>query len=341
MNILLTGAAGFIGMHTAERLLQQGHHVLGLDSFSAYYDVGLKRERAARLCEYPHFKLLEADINSAGVLADIETIMQPVRVVHLAAQVGVRHSIHQPMDYADANLTGFLQVLEWCRRWKTEHLVYASSSSVYGGNRVYPFAESHSVDHPISLYAATKKANELMAHAYSHLYGLPTTGLRFFTVYGPWGRPDMAAWGFTRAIAAGQPIEVFNHGRMVRDFTYVDDVVDSVLAVLQRPAEPSHVLSTSPDKSTAPYRVFNVGNAQPVPLDAFIQAIEQALGKSAIQIHREIQAGDVEITAADTESLQAWTGKTPATDLMVGVQSFVDWYVQRYGKDGEELDKKA
>lgn len=331
MNILVTGAAGFIGMHTAERLLQQGHHVLGLDSFSPYYDVRLKRDRVARLCAYPHFQLLEADINSASVLADIEKTMQPERVVHLAAQVGVRHSILQPMDYASANLTGFLQVLEWCRRWKTAHLVYASSSSVYGGNRVYPFAESHPVDHPMSLYAATKKANELMAHSYSHLYGLPTTGLRFFTVYGPWGRPDMAAWGFTQAIASGEPIEVFNHGRMVRDFTYVDDVVDSVVAVLHRPAEPCDAASTAPDTSTAPYRVFNVGNAQPVPLDAFIRAIEQALGMSSVRINRDIQAGDVEVTAADTHSLQAWTGQSPGTDLTVGVQRFVDWYALRYG----------
>jgi UDP-glucuronate 4-epimerase len=333
MNILVTGAAGFIGMHTSERLLQQGHHVLGLDSFSPYYDVGLKRDRASLLLQHPNFQLLEADINRPDVLAAIEKTMKPQRVVHLAAQVGVRHSILQPMDYASANLTGFLQVLEWSRRWRVEHLVYASSSSVYGGNRIVPFAESHPVDHPISLYAATKKSNELMAHSYSHLYGLPTTGLRFFTVYGPWGRPDMAAWGFTRAIAAGEPIEVFNHGRMVRDFTYVDDVVDSVLAVLYRPAEPIETGSTAtgPDTSTAPYRIFNVGNANPVQLDVFIQAIEQALGKSAIRINREIQAGDVEVTAADTSSLQAWTGQSPGTDLHVGVKRFVDWYVQRYG----------
>lgn len=329
MNILLTGAAGFIGMHTAERLLQQGHHVLGLDSFSAYYDVGLKRERAARLCEYPHFKLLEADINSAGVLADIEAIMQPVRVVHLAAQVGVRHSIHQPMDYADANLTGFLQVLEWCRRWKTEHLVYASSSSVYGGNRVYPFAESHSVDHPISLYAATKKANELMAHAYSHLYGTPATGLRFFTVYGPWGRPDMAPMLFARAMLAGEPIRVFNQGAMRRDFTYVDDIVDGVIRCLDKPATPDpdfDPLVPDPATAAAPHRLFNIGNAQPVELLRFIALLEEALGVRAIKDFQPLQSGDVVSTAADSSRLAAWIGYRPSTPIEVGVEHFAAWY---------------
>lgn len=331
MNVLITGAAGFIGMHTAERLLQQGHTVLGLDNFSPYYDVNLKRDRIARLCIYSRFHLVEADINDFSVVDRIERIMVPERVVHLAAQVGVRHSIKQPHDYASANLSGFLHVLEWCRRWKTEHLVYASSSSVYGGNRTYPFNESQSVDHPISLYAATKKANELMAHSYSHLYHLPTTGLRFFTVYGPWGRPDMAAWGFTRAIASGEPIEVYNFGQMIRDFTYVDDVVSSVVAVLHRPATPIHGPNLGPDTSTAPYRVFNVGNSQPIQLDVFIQAIENALNMPAVRINREIQAGDVEITAADTQALQEWTGQAPHTTLSTGVKSFVDWYVHRHG----------
>lgn len=331
MIVLVTGVAGFIGMHTAQRLLDMGYRVVGVDNFSPYYDVTLKRDRVARLQPNARFQFLEGDINQPELRQRIEHTGRPARVVHLAAQVGVRHSLKQPHDYASANLSGFVHVLEWCRHWEVEHLVYASSSSVYGGNPVHPFAEAHPVDHPISLYAATKKANELMAHSYSHLYGIPTTGLRFFTVYGPWGRPDMAAWGFTQAIANRQPIEVFNHGRMIRDFTYVDDAVASVVAVLQRPATPLAQGPCGPDTSRAPYRVFNVGNAQPVHLGSFIEAIEDALGIEAIRIHRPLQPGDVEFTAADTQALQAWTGQAPHTPVSQGVAHFVRWFASRHG----------
>lgn len=331
MIVLVTGVAGFIGMHTAQRLLDMGYRVVGVDNFSPYYDVKLKRDRVARLQPNTRFQFLEGDINQPELRQRIEHTGRPASVVHLAAQVGVRHSLKQPHDYASANLSGFVHVLEWCRHWEVEHLVYASSSSVYGGNPVHPFAEAHPVDHPISLYAATKKANELMAHSYSHLYGIPTTGLRFFTVYGPWGRPDMAAWGFTQAIANRQPIEVFNHGRMIRDFTYVDDAVASVVAVLQRPATPLAQGPCGPDTSRAPYRVFNVGNAQPIPLGSFIEAIEDVLGIEAIRIHRPLQPGDVEFTAADTQALQAWTGQAPNTPVSQGVAHFVRWFASRHG----------
>lgn len=331
MNILLTGAAGFIGMHTTLKLLEQGHCVVGVDNFSPYYDVQLKQDRIGQLQPHPGFRFLEGDINDPTLRLRIEREFRPDRVVHLAAQVGVRHSLRQPMDYAAANLSGFLHVLEWCRHWQVQHLVYASSSSVYGGNRTYPFSEAQPVDHPISLYAATKKANELMAHSYSHLYQLPTTGLRFFTVYGPWGRPDMAAWGFTQAIAGRTPIEVFNHGDMIRDFTYIDDVVTSLVAVLERPATPNPHAEPAPDVSHAPYRVFNIGNAQPVRLGDFIHAIEKALGIQAIQIHKPIQPGDVPVTAADTRAVTTWTGITPHTPVERGVERFVNWFTRRYG----------
>ena len=331
MKILVTGAAGFIGMHVCERLVAQGHEVLGVDNLNDYYEVSLKRARLARLRTLRGFEFAELDIADGQALSTWAAPRKPQRVVHLAAQVGVRYSLLNPQAYTHSNLVGFTQVLELCRALNTEHLVYASSSSVYGGNEQRPFREDHSVDHPVSLYAATKKANELMAHSYSHLFGLPTTGLRFFTVYGPWGRPDMATWLFTEAIANDRPIKLFNHGHMLRDFTYVDDIVESLLRVLERPATADAAfdrLDPHPHASFAPFRVFNIGNSAPVPLLEFVSAIEEAMGKTAIRELLPMQAGDVMSTEADTRRLEAWTGFTPATPIREGVRRFVEWYLQ-------------
>lgn len=323
MHILLTGAAGFIGMHTAQRLLARGDTVVGIDNLNDYYDPGLKQARLATLEALPGFRFQRIDVADRGAMAGLFARERFDAVVHLAAQAGVRYSITHPNAYLDSNLSGFGHVLEGCRAQQVQHLVYASSSSVYGGNTKMPFAETDAVDHPVSLYAATKKANELMAHTYSHLYRIPTTGLRFFTVYGPWGRPDMAYFLFTKAILAGQSIPVFNHGRMQRDFTYIDDIVEGVLRVLDKPATP-------PTEGAAPYRVFNIGNHQPVPLLDFIGCLEQALGQTAKKEFLPMQAGDVPATYASTDALREWVGFAPSTPLAAGIQQFVSWYQNFY-----------
>ncbi len=333
MRILLTGAAGFIGMHTAQRLLARGDEVVGLDNLNDYYDVTLKQARLARLEAQPGFRFVKLDVADRAGVEALFARERFDRVIHLAAQAGVRYSLTNPHAYVESNLVGFTHILEGCRHHGVQHLVYASSSSVYGGNTRLPFSEHDSVDHPVSLYAATKKANELMAHTYSHLYGLPTTGLRFFTVYGPWGRPDMALFLFTKAILEGRPIDVFNHGRMQRDFTYVDDIVEGVVRVTDRTAEPNPAfVSDAPDPGTSnvPYRVFNIGNHQPVPLLEYIACIEQALGMKAEKRLLPMQDGDVPATYADTDALRAWVGFQPATPIQVGVERFVRWYRDYY-----------
>ncbi|HNQ75450.1 MAG TPA: NAD-dependent epimerase [Pseudothauera hydrothermalis] len=333
MKILVTGAAGFIGMHTSERLLARGDEVVGLDNLNDYYDPRLKEDRLARLAPHANFRFVKLDVADRAGMARLFAEEGFDRVIHLAAQAGVRYSLQNPHAYVDSNLVGFMNILEGCRHGQVGHLVYASSSSVYGGNTLMPFSEHHSVDHPVSLYAATKKANELMAHTYSHLYGLPTTGLRFFTVYGPWGRPDMALFLFTRAILEGRPIDVFNHGRMRRDFTYIDDIVEGVLRTLDRVAEADPGFDADrpdPGRSNAPYRVFNIGNHQPVELMAFIEAIEEALGCKAEKNFLPLQDGDVPATYADTTELNAWTGFAPATPVAEGVRRFVAWYRAYY-----------
>lgn len=335
MHILVTGAAGFIGMHVAERLLERGDTVVGLDNLNAYYDVSLKRSRLERLTQRAGFSFVHMDVaarDSMGALFGHTTFDA---VVHLAAQAGVRYSIEHPEAYVDSNLVGFLSVLEGCRHSRVGHLVYASSSSVYGSNVITPFHESQSVDHPVSLYAATKKANELMAHSYSHLFGLPTTGLRFFTVYGPWGRPDMALFKFTKTMLDGQPIDLYNEGRMVRDFTYIDDIVNGVVGVLDRIPEPDgtyDAASPDPSRSHAPYRVFNIGNNEPVQLMTFVEALEGALGVTAQKRLLPLQAGDVLSTHAEVSSLAAWTGVTPSTPIEEGVRKFVAWYRAYYSR---------
>lgn len=333
MHILVTGAAGFIGMSTVLRLLARGDTVLGVDNLNPYYDVALKHSRLARLSAQPGFRFLPCDVADPVAMQALFAEHAFERVVHLAAQAGVRYSLDHPHAYIDSNVTGFLNVLEGCRHRAVQHLVYASSSSVYGGNTHLPFSEHDGVDHPVSLYAATKKANELMAHTYSHLYGLPTTGLRFFTVYGPWGRPDMALFRFTQAILEGRPIDVYNHGHMQRDFTYVDDIVEGLIRVLDRPATPrASVFQPSDDPSTsdAPYRVFNIGNQQPASLLDFIGCVEQALGANAHKNLLPLQPGDVPSTCACTQALQDWVGFAPATPLALGVGRFVDWYRDYY-----------
>jgi UDP-glucuronate 4-epimerase len=337
MHILVTGAAGFIGMATAQRLLARGDSVLGLDNLNTYYDVGLKQARLQRLSGHARFRFLLQDVADRQAMQSLFATERFDRVIHLAAQAGVRYSLENPHAYIDSNVTGFMNVLEGCRHNKVQHVVYASSSSVYGGNVRLPFSEHHGVDHPVSLYAATKKANELMAHTYSHLFALPTTGLRFFTVYGPWGRPDMALFLFTKAILEGRPIEVFNFGAMQRDFTYVDDIVEATVRVLDHPATPRDgpadrpaEAAEDPATSTAPYRVFNVGNQHPASLLDFVACIERALGKKACKTMLPLQAGDVPSTCACNEALQQWVGFVPATPLSVGVGRFVDWYRTYY-----------
>ncbi|MCA3253827.1 MAG: NAD-dependent epimerase [Pseudomonadota bacterium] len=329
MKVLLTGAAGFIGSTTAHRLLARGDEVVGLDNLNDYYDVRLKEDRLARLLPQAGFRFVRLDVADREGMARLFAAEGFDRVIHLAAQAGVRYSLKNPHAYVEANLVGFMNVLEGCRHHRVQHLVYASSSSVYGGNTKMPFSEHDSVDHPVSMYAATKKANELMAHTYSHLYGLPTTGLRFFTVYGPWGRPDMALFLFTKAILEGRPIEVFNHGRMQRDFTYVDDIVEGVVRVLDKTAAPDPAFRADrpdPATSSAPYRVFNIGNHDPVPLLEFIGCIEDALGRKADKLLLPLQDGDVPATYADVDALRDWVGFAPATDIRTGIGRFVDWY---------------
>jgi UDP-glucuronate 4-epimerase len=334
MKILVTGAAGFIGMHTSERLLARGDEVAGLDNLNDYYDPALKENRLARLRPHPNFRFIKLDVADRDGLQQLFETEKFDRVIHLAAQAGVRYSLQNPHAYVDSNLVGFVNILEGCRHTQVQHLVYASSSSVYGGNTRLPFSEHDNVDHPVSLYAATKKANELMAHTYSHLYRLPTTGLRFFTVYGPWGRPDMALFLFTKAILEGRPIDVFNHGQMLRDFTYIDDIVEGILRTLDHTAEPDADFDPAhpdPASSHAPYRVFNIGNNNPVELMDFIAAIEDELGQPATKHLLPLQAGDVPATYADTSGLNAWTNFKPATSVRHGVSRFVAWYRAYYG----------
>ena len=333
MKILVTGVAGFIGMHNAKKLLDDGHEVIGIDNLNDYYNVTLKEDRLKILEIYQNFRFLKIDIKDQKDVVDLFKKESPQRILHLAAQAGVRYSIQNPYVYIDSNIQGFINILEGCRVIKTEHLVFATSSSVYGGNTKVPFSEHDNVDHPVSLYAATKKANELMAHTYSHLYRIPTTGLRFFTVYGPWGRPDMSPMLFTKAILADEPIQVFNHGDMMRDFTYIDDIITSVNEVLFKTATPnSNFDGQHPDPATshAPYRIFNIGNSHPVPLMQFIETIEDVLGKKAIKKMMGMQAGDIKITSADTSELNQWVNFKPNTSIKEGVTRFIDWYKTYY-----------
>ena len=329
MKVLLTGAAGFIGMHVCERLLARGDQVVGLDNLNDYYDPQIKRDRLARLQPDAAFRFVQLDVADRQGMERLFAEGGFDRVVHLAAQAGVRYSLQNPHAYVDSHVVGFMNVLEGCRHARVQHLVYASSSSVYGGNTHMPFSEHDNVDHPVSMYAATKKANELMAHTYSHLFGLPTTGLRFFTVYGPWGRPDMALFLFTKAILEGRGIDVFNHGDMVRDFTYVDDIADGVVRVLDRTAAGDaafDAMRPDPARSDAPYRIFNIGNSAPVKLMGFIEAIESALGKPALKNFLPLQDGDVPATFADVSELGDWTGFKPGMPVAEGVARFVAWY---------------
>jgi UDP-glucuronate 4-epimerase len=329
MKILVTGAAGFIGMTAALSLLGRGDSVVGLDDLNDYYDVQLKKDRLKNLEKFPEFRFERVDVADKDEVARIFASWNFDAVLHLAAQAGVRYSLTNPRAYVDSNVVGFLNILEGCRHSRTNHLVYASSSSVYGGNTKLPFSTADGVDHPVSMYAATKKANELMAHTYSHLFGIPTTGLRFFTVYGPWGRPDMALFLFTKAILEGRPIDVFNHGKMRRDFTYVDDIVSALIRIIDKPATSNETYSSEtpdPSTSTAPFRIFNIGNHEPVALLDFIKSIEKALGKTAKLNMLPMQPGDVPATFADVKALQEWIGFTPATRIDDGVERFVSWY---------------
>ena len=333
MRVLVTGAAGFIGSALSARLLARGDQVLGFDNLNDYYDPTLKQARLARLSPQPGFSFVKASLEDRAALESAFSEFKPQRVVNLAAQAGVRYSLENPHAYIDSNIVGFTNILEACRHGGVEHLVYASSSSVYGANRKLPFSVQDPVDHPVSLYAATKKANELMAHTYSHLFALPTTGLRFFTVYGPWGRPDMALFLFTRKILAGEPIEVFNHGKHTRDFTYVDDIVEGVMRTLDRVPGPDpqfNALKPNAASSSAPYRVYNIGNHQPVELSRYIEVIEECLGRKAEKILLPLQPGDVPDTCADVEELARDTGYAPATSVEQGVARFVDWYRDYY-----------
>ncbi|KKZ09939.1 MAG: hypothetical protein TQ37_10615 [Candidatus Synechococcus spongiarum 15L] len=325
--VLVTGAAGFIGFHLSRALLQANMPVVGLDNCNDYYSPQLKRDRLAQLQPWPRFRFVEMDLARAGDCAALFAQTRFSAVVHLAAQAGVRYSLDNPAAYVNSNLVAFGHVLEGCHHQQTPHLIYASSSSVYGANRKLPFAEADPVDHPVSLYGATKRANELMAHAYSHLFGLPCTGLRFFTVYGPWGRPDMAYWTFTRKILAGEPLQVFNHGRMGRDFTYVDDVVDSLMRLLPKPPRPQPMdVQPTAASGAAPWRVFNVGNRTPVPLLEFIRLLEEVSGRKACVEFMPMQAGDVHRTHADVSALQQAVGFQPGTRLQDGLKHFVTWY---------------
>ena len=334
MIVLVTGAAGFIGSTLSMRLLARGDQVIGVDSLDPYYDVNLKRARLARLTASENFKDVRLDIADTDAVMKLFAETKPDRVVNLAAQAGVRYSLENPHPYVNTNIVGFINILEGCRHNDVEHLVYASSSSVYGANRTLPFSVHHNVDHPVSLYAASKKANELMAHSYSHLYRLPATGLRFFTVYGPWGRPDMALFLFTKKILAGEPIDVFNHGRHRRDFTYVDDIVEGVIRVLDNPAAPNPDWSgETPDPATSngPHKVYNIGNSNWVELEHYISVLEDCLGRKAEKNFLPLQLGDVPDTYADVEDLERDFGYRPNTSVEQGIGKFVDWYKEYYG----------
>ena len=333
MKLLVTGAAGFIGFHTARALLGLGHEVIGIDNLNSYYDPALKEARLGILRQLEGFRFVQLDIADRDGMQGLFAREKPQRVVHLAAQAGVRYSIQNPEVYVQSNVTGFLNVIEGCRHHGVEHLVYASTSSVYGANTEMPFTEQQNVDHPLSLYAATKKANELMAHSYSSLYGLPTTGLRLFTVYGPWGRPDMALFLFTRKILAGETIDVFHGGRHQRDFTYIDDIVSGVVAAMDRVAQPDPKWNSSapePSTSSAPYKIYNIGNQRPVSLLRFIEVLEHCLGRQAKKHMMPMQPGDVPDTYADVSALAREVGYRASTDLEVGVRKFVDWYLEHY-----------
>jgi UDP-glucuronate 4-epimerase len=333
LKVLVTGAAGFIGHHTAKHLLERGDEVVGLDNLNEYYDVSLKHARLAILKKYPRFKFVKLDLADREAIADLFARERFERVVHLGAQAGVRYSVEAPFAYIDSNLSGTLTVLEGCRHNGIEHLVFASTSSVYGANTRMPFSVHQGVDHPLSLYGATKKSNELMAHAYSSLYGLPVTGLRFFTVYGPFGRPDMALFVFTKAILAGKPIDVFNYGHHRRDFTYVGDIVEGVVRAMDHIAEPNPKWDADkpdPASSRAPYRIYNIGNQQPVELLRYIEVLEECLGRKAEKNLLPLQQGDVPDTWADVEDLVADVGYRPGTPVEQGVRSFVDWYLDYY-----------
>ncbi len=333
MRLLITGCAGFIGFHLTMRRLRSGDTVIGIDNLNDYYDVGLKEARLALLKQYSNFTFYHDDISNLGTLQEIFAKHKPQRVANLAAQAGVRYSLINPHAYVQSNLVGFTNIIETCRQHQVEHLVYASTSSVYGANSTQPYQEAHSTNHPLTIYAASKKANELIAHSYSNLYQLPTTGLRFFTVYGPWGRPDMAFFSFTRDILLGNPIKVYNHGQMQRDFTYVDDIVEGISLAIDQPAFASKDWSSvnpDPATSSAPYRIYNIGNGNPVNLLDYIEAIEQAAGKKAIKEFLPMQDGDVVSTHADTERLQHDLGYLPATDVREGVNNFVKWYKEYY-----------
>ena len=338
MSILVTGAAGFIGFHLSRRLLKEGVDVIGIDNLNSYYDPVLKEARLQELSSSANsskgdFYFCNGDLEDNSFIKKTFSDYNPSKVVNLAAQAGVRYSIENPSAYITSNLVGFGNIIECCRHFKVNSLIYASSSSVYGGNTKLPFFEDHGVDHPISLYAATKKSNELIAHTYSHLYGLPTIGLRFFTVYGPWGRPDMALFLFTKSILERKPIQIFNNGQMVRDFTYIDDIIESIVRLLDRPASPDeefNTLNPRPSTSWAPYRIFNIGNGNPTPLMDYIQAVEDSLGMTAIKEFLPMQPGDVPATASDCSSLESWVGYRPFTPVSEGVKKFVDWYRNFY-----------
>ncbi len=332
-NILVTGAAGFIGFHLSKRLMQDGYRVFGLDNINDYYDVRIKHDRLEQLKDHDHFEFHKTDLANQDDLDRIFSEQSIDAVVNLAAQAGVRYSLINPQAYVNSNLVGFVNILECCRHHQIKHLVFASSSSVYGANTKMPFSVHHNVDHPVSLYAASKKSNELMAHTYSHLFNLPCTGLRFFTVYGPWGRPDMALFLFTKAITEGKPIKVFNHGKMQRDFTYIDDIVEGVVRVMEKIPESNLSWNgDDPDPGTSykPYKIYNIGNNNPVQLSEFIEEIENALGSKAEKEYMDMQPGDVPATYADVDDLMHDVGFKPATPLSVGIQQFIDWYKSYY-----------
>lgn len=339
MPTLVTGSAGFIGFHLALRLLRENQVVVGLDNINDYYDVRLKRDRLKQLREFPNFHFHEMDLEDRPAMEALFGRHQFRVVVNLAAQAGVRYSLTHPHAYVATNLSGFINILEGCRHGRAEHLVFASSSSVYGANTAMPFSVHQNVDHPVSLYAATKKSNELMAHTYSHLYNLPCTGLRFFTVYGPWGRPDMALFLFTQAILRGEPIQVFNHGKMRRDFTYIDDIIEGVIRVMKQPPSPNAAWrgdSPDPGTSYAPYRIYNIGNNHPVELMEFISTLENRLGMEAVKEFLPMQPGDVPATCADIEDLSRDFGFQPKTSIHEGISRFVEWYKEYYGSDNKE-----
>jgi len=329
MSIVITGAAGFIGFHLSKRLLSQNYHVIGIDNLNEYYDVQLKKDRLRQLEEHDHFKFFKIDLANKEELHSIFKTHTIEVVINLAAQAGVRYSLNNPHSYVHSNLLGFLNILEACRYHPVNHLIYASSSSVYGANSKIPFSANDSADHPVSIYAASKKANELMAHTYSHLYGIPTTGLRFFTVYGSWGRPDMAYYSFTKDIYEGNPIKVFNDGEMSRDFTFIDDIVEGIVRLLHRPPKPNkdwNRENPNPSSSYAPYKIYNIGNNNPVKLLDFIRILEEKIGKKANKVFLPMQPGDVKTTYADITELQKDAGFSPSTPLEAGLEIFVDWY---------------